>query len=46
MGLTKQHNKLLRLQTKAQKCISRKEAQEIIKKAEKTHKKVTDKVSL
>ena len=41
MGIVKQHAKLLKLQAKAQKCISRKEAQVIIKKADKAHKKIS-----
>lgn len=42
MDSTKQHAKLLKLQTKAEKCISRKEAQNIIRKADKAHKKLND----
>ncbi len=41
MGAVKQHAKLLKLQTKAQKCLSREEAQQIIKKADKAHKKLS-----
>tara|TARA_Y100001968_G_C18959346_1_gene526903 strand:- start:269 stop:397 length:129 start_codon:yes stop_codon:yes gene_type:complete len=40
MGAKKQHAKLLTLQTKAQECLSREEAQKIIKKADKAHKKL------
>tara|TARA_Y100001968_G_scaffold333927_1_gene401223 strand:+ start:13382 stop:13540 length:159 start_codon:yes stop_codon:yes gene_type:complete len=40
MGAGKQHAKLLRLQTKAQECLSREEAQKIIKKADKAHSKL------
>tara|TARA_B100000700_G_C14709085_1_gene698218 strand:- start:348 stop:476 length:129 start_codon:yes stop_codon:yes gene_type:complete len=40
MNAGKQHSKLLNLQAKAQKCLSRKEAQKIIKKADKAHKKL------
>lgn len=40
MGAGKQHAKLLKLQTKAQECLSREEAQKIIKKADKAHKKL------
>ena len=40
MGAGKQHSKLLNLQTKAQECISREEAQKIIRKAEKAHQKL------
>ena len=41
MGAVKQHAKLLKLQTKAEQCLSREEAQKIIKKAEKAHKKLS-----
>ena len=41
MGDIKQHAKLLKLQTKAQECLSRQEAQKIIKKADKAHKKLS-----
>tara|TARA_B100000700_G_C14263963_1_gene498375 strand:+ start:144 stop:272 length:129 start_codon:yes stop_codon:yes gene_type:complete len=40
MGAGKQHAKLLNLQTKAQECISRKEARKIIRKADKAHQKL------
>ena len=40
MNVDKQHAKLLRLQAKAEGCISREEAQKIIRKADKTHKKL------
>jgi len=36
----KQHRKLLKLATKAQKCISRAEAQKVISKAEKAQAKL------
>jgi len=42
MNPIKQHAKLLKLQTKAEECLSREEAQKIIKKADKTHKKLSD----
>ena len=35
MNLEKKHAKLLKLQAKAEACISRKEAQKILKKSEK-----------
>ncbi len=41
MNTNKQHTKLLRLQEKAGQCISREEAQKLIKKAEKAHKKLS-----
>ena len=41
MNPDKQHAKLLKLQTKAEDCISRDEAQKIIKKANKAHKKLS-----
>ena len=41
MNPIKQHAKLLNLQAKAQECLSRKEAQKIIKKADKAHKKLS-----
>ena len=40
MGAAKQHSKLLKLQAKAQECLSREEAQKIIRKADKAHKKL------
>ena len=41
MNPDKQHAKLLKLQTKAEGCLSRGEAQKIIKKADKAHKKLS-----
>lgn len=41
MNPEKQHSKLLKLQTKAQDCLSREEAQKLIRKADKAHKKLT-----
>ncbi len=41
MNLDKQHAKLIKLQTKAESCISRDEAQKIIRKAEKTQTKIS-----
>ena len=41
MNLDKQHSKLLKLQEKAETCLSRKEAQKVIRKADKAHKKIT-----
>ena len=38
----KQHRKLKKLQLKAQDCLSREEAQKIIKKAEKAHRKLAE----
>ncbi len=40
MNVVKQHSKLLKLQAKAAVCISRKEAQVLIRKAEKAHAKL------
>ena len=40
MKLDKQHAKLIKLQTKAQSCLSRDEAQKIIRKAEKAQSKI------
>lgn len=40
MNPDKQHAKLLKLQAKAQNCLSRDEAQKLIKKAEKAHSKL------
>ena len=37
----KQHRKLKKLQLKAQDCLSREEAQKIIKKADKVHRKLS-----
>ena len=41
MKLDKQHAKLIKLQTKAESCISRDEAQKIIRKAEKAQSKIS-----
>tara|TARA_B100000700_G_scaffold325130_1_gene433050 strand:- start:274 stop:402 length:129 start_codon:yes stop_codon:yes gene_type:complete len=41
MNPEKQHAKLLKLQSKAQMCLSRKEAQNIIKKSDKTQAKLS-----
>tara|TARA_B100001250_G_C19254963_1_gene552439 strand:+ start:436 stop:564 length:129 start_codon:yes stop_codon:yes gene_type:complete len=41
MNETKQHAKLLSLQAKAQKCLSREEAKKLIKKADKAHQKLS-----
>tara|TARA_Y100001968_G_C19450284_1_gene768045 strand:- start:1823 stop:1972 length:150 start_codon:yes stop_codon:yes gene_type:complete len=43
MNTVKQHSKLLKLQTKAQECISREQAQKIIRKADKAHSKLASK---
>ena len=42
MNVQKQHAKLLKLQAKAQDCLSREEAQKLIKKADKAHKKLSN----
>ncbi len=42
MNIEKQHAKLLKLQAKAEGCLSRDEAQKIIRKADKTHKKLSN----
>ena len=41
MNLEKQHAKLLKLKAKAEACISRKEAQKILKKSDKTMHKLS-----
>ena len=41
MNLEKQHAKLVKLQTKAESCMSRDEAQKIIRKAEKAQSKIS-----
>ena len=41
MKFDKQHAKLIKLQTKAESCISRDEAQKIIRKAEKAQTKIS-----
>jgi len=41
MNPDKQHSKLLKLQAKAENCLSREEAQKLIRKADKAHKKLT-----
>ncbi len=40
MNSTKQHAKLLKLQAKAETCLSRQEAQKIIRKANKANAKL------
>lgn len=40
MNESKQHTKLLKLQSKAQECLSREEAQELIRKSDKAHNKL------
>ena len=42
MNIDKQHSKLLILQEKAETCLSRKEAQKVIRKADKAHKKLSE----
>ena len=39
MNIVKQHRKLGKLQLKAEVCCTRKEAQKILKKADKVHRK-------
>ena len=41
MNPEKQHAKLLKLQAKAEACLSREEAQKIIKKSEKANNKLS-----
>ena len=41
MKLEKQHAKLIKLQTKAESCMSRDEAQKIFRKAEKAQLKIS-----
>ena len=41
MKLEKQHAKLIKLQSKAESCLSRDEAQKIKRKAEKTQMKIS-----
>ncbi len=41
MNETKQHAKLLKLQTKAEKCLTREEARELIRKSDKAHTKLS-----
>ena len=38
----KQHRKLIKLQLKAEECLTREEAQKIIKKADKAHRKLEE----
>jgi len=40
MNLVKQHKKLQQLSVKAEQCLSREEAQELIRKADKAHCKL------
>ena len=42
MDPTKQHRKLEKLQLRAEECLSRHEAQKIIKKADKAHRKLAE----
>ena len=41
MNLGKQHAKLIKLQTKAESCLSRDEAKKIIRKADKAQSKIS-----
>ena len=41
MKLSKQHTKLLKLQEKAESCLTREEAQKIIRKSDKAHSKLS-----
>tara|TARA_Y100001968_G_C18946870_1_gene521349 strand:+ start:288 stop:416 length:129 start_codon:yes stop_codon:yes gene_type:complete len=41
MNLEKQHAKLIKLQSKAEACMSRDEAKKIIRKAEKAQSKIS-----
>ena len=43
MNPDKQHAKLLKLQAKAETCLSRKEAQKILKKSDKANNKLSKK---
>ncbi len=40
-AMSKPHQKLVKLAEKAERCISRKEAQKLIRKADKAHAKLT-----
>ncbi len=42
MNPEKQHRKLEKLQLKAEECLSRKEAQKILRKADKAHRKLSE----
>ena len=42
MNPDKQHRKLEKLQLKAEACLSREEAQKILKKADKAHRKLSE----
>ena len=42
MDLSKQEKKLRRLEQKAEECLTRQEAQKIIRKAEKAQRKIKD----
>ncbi len=41
-SMSKPHQKLIKLAKKAELCVSRKEAQKLIKKAEKAHAKLAN----
>tara|TARA_Y100001968_G_C19111406_1_gene597367 strand:+ start:391 stop:519 length:129 start_codon:yes stop_codon:yes gene_type:complete len=41
MNPTKQHSKLVKLQAKAEQCITREEAQKLIKKSDKAQRKLS-----
>ena len=41
-GATKAHQKLVKLATKAELCVDRKEAQKLIRKADKAHAKLSN----
>ena len=42
MNPDKQHRKLVRLKLKAEECLTREQAQKIIRKADKAHKKLSE----
>lgn len=42
MNPEKQHRKLEKLQLRAEECLSRKEAQKILRKADKAHRKLSE----
>ena len=42
MDLAKQEKKLRKLEQKAEDCLTREEAQKIIRKADKAHRKIND----
>jgi|TARA_B100001758_G_C18035199_1_gene415143 hypothetical protein len=42
MNAEKQHKKLIKLKVKAEECLTREQAQKILRKADKAHRKLSE----